>query len=182
MVSLKKWQWLIASIVFVIIYSCNYYGDIATKRVIHSVVYSSDDLVMMRKAVVNLLSNEDQQLPVSADVSISQLQLFETIDRFNDGFLLVYDEPFVLNALYDGMIVFTGHTKYNGKTVSVVYDTGDTVTFGFVDDFYVLPYTTVTKGAVVATKKSGELYIQIERNGEVLNMEETIRWLKEQPF
>ncbi|MER1988189.1 MAG: hypothetical protein ABS884_00655, partial [Solibacillus isronensis] len=92
---MKKWQWLIASIVFVVIYSCNYYGDIATKRVIHSIVYSSDDLVMMRKAVVNMLSNDDQQLPVSADVSISQLQLFETIDRFNDGYLLVYEEPFV---------------------------------------------------------------------------------------
>lgn len=182
MVSLKKWQWLIASIVFVIIYSCNYYGDLATKRVIHSIVYSSDDLVMMRKAVVSILSNDEQQLPVSADRSINQLQLFQTIDRFNDGFLLAYDEPFVLHALYDGMIVFTGHTKYNGKTISIVYDTGATVTFGFVDDFYVLPYTTVTQGMIVATKKSGELYIQIERDGQILNMEQTIRWLKEQPM
>lgn len=179
MVSLKKWQWLIASILFVVIYSFNYYGDLSTKRVIHSIVYSSDDLVMMRKAVVTMLSNDEHQLPVSAHLSISQLQLFQTIERFNDGFLLAYDEPFVLNALYDGLIVFTGHTKYNGKTVSIVYDTGDTVTFGFVDDFYVLPYTTVTKGMIVATKKSGELYIQIERDGQVLNMEQTIHWLKE---
>lgn len=179
MVSLKKWKWLIASIVFVIIYGCNYYGDISTKRVIHSIVYSSDDLVMMRKAVVNILSKDETQIPVSADISINQLQLFQTIDRFNDGFLLAYDEPFVLNALFDGLIVFTGHTKYNGKAISIVYDTGDTVTFGFVDDFYVLPYTTVSKGMVVATKKAGKLYVQIERNGQVLNMEETISWLKE---
>ena len=53
------------------------------------------------------------------------------------------------------------------------------MTFGFVDEFFVLPYTTVSKGTILATKKSGELYVQIEKQGVILNMEQTIRWLKE---
>ncbi|HEY4624098.1 MAG TPA: hypothetical protein VIH12_09565, partial [Solibacillus sp.] len=74
---------------------------------------------------------------------------------------------------------FTGHTQYNGKSISVIYDNGMTMTFGFVDEFYVLPYTTVGQGTVIATKKGGELYIQIEKDGVIWNMEQTTKWLKD---
>ena len=179
MVSLKKWQWLIAIALFLSVASVNYFGDLSMKRTIHKIVYSSDDLVYMRKMVVALTKDKDERLAVTAHSSIEQLQLFETIERYNEGFLLTYKEPFVLNALYDGLIVFTGHTKYNGKSMSIVYDNGVTMTYGFVDDFYVLPYTTVSKGTILATKKGGELYLQIEKQGVLLNMEQTIEWLKE---
>lgn len=178
MVSLKKWQWLIATALFLFIASANYFGDMAVKRTINKVVYSSNDLAFMRQMIVAVTQDQNKQVPVSVHSSIEQLQLFETIERFNDGFLLTYQQPFVLNALYDGLIVFTGHTKYNGKSMSIIYDVGETVTFGFVDEFYVLPYTTVTKGTVLATKKQGELYIQIEKDGQLLNLQQTIEWLK----
>ncbi|MER1959147.1 MAG: hypothetical protein ABS942_17320 [Solibacillus sp.] len=176
---MKKWQWLIAIALFLSVASTNYFGDLTIKRTINKIVYSSDDLAYMRKMVVAFTKDKDEQLAVSAHTSIEQLQLFETIERFNEGVLLTYKEPFVLNALYDGLIVFTGHTRYNGKSMSVVYDNGVTVTVGFVDEFFVLPYTTVSKGTILATKKNGELYLQIEKEGVILNMEQTIKWLKE---
>lgn len=179
MVSLKKWQWLIAIALFLGIAGANYFGDLTVKRTINKIVYSSDDLLYMRKLVVAITQPEDQQITVTAHNSVEQLQMFETIERFNEGFLLTYKEPFVLNALYNGLIIFTGHTQYNGKSISVIYDNGMTMTFGFVDEFYVLPYTTVSKGTVIATKKSGELYIQIEKDGVIWNMEQTTKWLKD---
>lgn len=180
MVSLKKWQWLIASVLFVIVYSFYSYGDLSAKRIVNKVVYSSEDLLFMRTLLLNIRLNNDEQVAVSAHSSIEHLQTFETIERYNNGYLLSYEQPFVLNALYNGLVVFTGHTKYNGKSMSVLYDTGVTVTFGYVDEFYVLPYTTVTKGTILATKKTGKLYIQIEQDGNILNMEQTTKWLKDQ--
>ena len=35
------------------------------------------------------------------------------------------------------------YRKKTGKTLSILYDTGETATYGFVDDFHQLPYTTV---------------------------------------
>ena len=106
--------------------------------------------------------------------------MYQSIERYNKGFLLAYDQPILLNALYDGLIVFTGHTKYNGKTISILYENGLTVTFGYVDQFEVLPYTSVSKGTLLATKEKGKLYIQIEQDGSIFNMEQTARWIKEQ--
>jgi hypothetical protein len=180
MVGLKKWQWLIASVLFVTIYLCEMYGNIPTKRLINQVVYSSEDLVLIRAVLMDITFQEDKKIPVSVDPSIEQLLMYKTIERYNKGFLLAYDQPILLNALYDGLIVFTGHTKYNGKTMSILYENGLTVTFGFVDEFEVLPYTPVSMGTLLATKEKGKLYIQIEKDGMIFNMKQTTEWIKEQ--
>ena len=180
MVGLKKWQWLIASVLFVTIYLCETYGDLQTKRLINQVVYSSEDLVFIRAVLMDITFQDDEKISVSVDPSIEQLLLYQSIERYNKGFLLAYDQPILLNALYDGLIVFTGHTKYNGKTISILYENGLTVTFGYVDQFEVLPYTSVSKGTLLATKEKGKLYIQIEQDGSIFNMEQTARWIKEQ--
>ena len=180
MVGLKKWQWLIASVLFVTIYLCEMYGNLPTKRMIHQIVYSSEDLVLIRSVLMDITFQEDDKIPVSVDPSIEQLLMYQTIERYNKGFLLTYEQPLLLNALYDGLIVFTGHTKYNGKTISILYENGLTVTFGFVDQFEVLPYTPVSKGTLLASKEKGKLYIQIEQDGAIFNMEQTTRWIKEQ--
>ena len=61
-------------------------------------------------------------MTVSADSSISELLTFVSLDRYNDGFLFTFEEAMPIIAIYDGLVVFTGHTKYNGKTISVLYD------------------------------------------------------------
>lgn len=179
MVGLKKWQWLIASVLLLTIFLFDTFGNLTVKRNINKVVYSSEDLVFMRALIMDIGFQKDQSIPVSAHPSVEQLLTYNSIERYNKGFLLSYEQPIILNALYDGLVVFTEHTQYNGKTVSVLYENGLTVTFGYVDQFALLPYTAVSKGAMIATKESGKLYIQIERNGEIFNLEQTTEWLKE---
>lgn len=180
MVGLKKWKWLIACVLFVTIYICDTYGDLTMKRNINKVIYSSEDLLFMREVLMDISFKKDKQITVSADPSIEQMLMYKTIDRYNEGFLLSYEQPIVLNALYDGLVVFTGHTKYNGKTISILYENGLSVTFGYVDQFAVLPYTSVSKGTQIATKDKGKLYIQIEQDGVIFNLQQTTQWLKEQ--
>ncbi|MEK4426394.1 hypothetical protein [Solibacillus sp. FSL K6-1523] len=179
---MKKWQWIIASVLFFTILGFNTFGDITVKRTIKRVVYSSEDLIFMRAVLSDIAFPENKQVTVNAtpDESIEQLLAYAMIERYNDGFLLSYEEPLLLKALYDGLIVFTGHTKYNGKTISIIYEDGTTVTMGYVDQLSVLPYMPVSKGEVIAVKEKGKLYIQIEKDGEVYNIEQTTKWLKEQ--
>lgn len=179
MVSLKKWQWLIASVLLLTIFLCNTYGNLVVKRSVNKIVYSSEDLLFMRSVIMDIGFRNEQQVPVSADPSIEQLLTYQSIERYNEGFLLSYEQPIVLTALYDGLIVFTGHTRYNGKTISILYGNGITVTFGYVDQFDVLPYSAVSKGTLIATKEAGKLYIQIEENGVFLDIKQTTQWLKE---
>ena len=169
MVSLKKWQWLIASVLLLTIFLCNTYGNLVVKRSVNKIVYSSEDLLFMRSVIMDIGFRNEQQVPVSADPSIEQLLTYQSIERYNEGFLLSYEQPIVLTALYDGLIVFTGHTRYNGKTISILYGNGITVTFGYV----------VSKGTLIATKEAGKLYIQIEENGVFLDIKQTTQWLKE---
>lgn len=180
MVGLKKWQWLIASLLFITVYLCDTYGNLSMKRAINQFVYSSEDLVLIRSVLMDITFQEDKKIPVTVDPSIEQLLMYQTIEHYNKGFLLAYEQPILLNALYDGLIVFTGHTKYNGKTISILYENGLTVTFGYVDQFEVLPYTPVSKGVPIATKEKGKLYIQIEQDGALFDMKQTTDWLKEQ--
>ena len=49
----------------------------------------------------------------------------------------------------------------------------------FIDDFYHLPYSSVALGEMIAKKEAGELFIQIEKSGRTLNLEETIEWIKQ---
>ncbi|HEY4624111.1 MAG TPA: hypothetical protein VIH12_09630, partial [Solibacillus sp.] len=84
---MKKWQWLIAIALFLGIAGANHFGDLTIKRAINKIVYSSDDLLYMRKLVIAFTQPKDQQITVTAHNSVEQLQMFETIERFNEGFL-----------------------------------------------------------------------------------------------
>lgn len=180
MVNLKKWQWVVASLLFLLIVISDKFGDISVKRTVNQIVYSSEDLIVMRSVLSDFVFRDDKKISVSADTSIEQLLTYATIERYNKGVLLSFEQGIVLNALYEGLVVFTGHTKYNGKTLSILYENGLTVTLGYVDQFYVLPYTAVAKGTLLASKGKGKLYLQIEDNGNYFNLEQTTKWLKEQ--
>ena len=93
--------------------------------------------------------------------------------------MLAYEESLSITATKSGVIVYTGHTARTGKVISISYDDGYTVTYGFIDDFYHLPYSSVALGEMIAKKEAGELFIQIEKSGRILNLEETIEWIKQ---
>ena len=91
-----------------------------------------------------------------------------------------YDTAVPIQSLYNGLVVFTGHMKNAGQTVSILYEEGTTVTYGYVDQIAVLPYIHLQNGQLIAMKKPGKLYIQIEQQGKLFSAEEILQWLKEQ--
>ena len=65
----------------------------------------------------------------------------------------------------NGLVIFTGYTRQTGKTVTVLYDDGDEVTYGFVGTFAKLPYTSVKKGDTLALMDEEAIYIMVKRDG-----------------
>ena len=174
---MKAWQWLTSLILCVVIYFGLNSSNESVRQVLTRVVYSTEHMTMMRNTVSELFT-EDELVEVTL-TNNQQLVTFEAIKRYDDGFMLAYEEPLSIIANKSGVIVYTGHTTRTGKVISISYDDGYTVTYGFVDDFYHLPYSSVALGEVVAKKDEGGLFILIEKGGRTLNLEETIEWIKQ---
>lgn len=174
----KKWQWLVALIICAIVYLGQNSSNEAVQQTISRVVYSSEDISFMRSTIKELFL-EESKIEVAAPVYGTEMLKFVTISRYDEGYLLEFEEGQTLRALNNGIIVYTGHTATTGKVLSVLYDNSCTVTYGYLDHFTNLPYSTISKGDALATKEAGSLYIQIECDGKILNLEETIEWLKQ---
>ena len=97
------------------------------------------------------LLEQDELISVSAPVSSPPLIEYKSIQPLEDGAILSIDKSQDLYASEDGLIIYTGHRKKTGKTLSILYDTGETATYGFVDEFHQLPYTTVNAGDIFAS-------------------------------
>ena len=174
---MKAWQWLTSLILCVVIYIGLNSSNESVRQMLARMVYSTEHMTMIRNTVSGLFSQEE--LVEVASTANADLVKFVAIKRYDKGFLLAYEAPITITALQSGVIVYTGHTVRTGKVLSVAYDDGYSVTFGFVDDFYHLPYSTVAAGEVIGVKETGELFIQIEKDGRVLSLEETVEWLKQ---
>lgn len=129
------------------------------------------------KQVVAWITRSDELISVSAPVSNPPLIEYKSIQPLEDGAVLSIDKSQDLYASEDGLIVFTGYRKKTGKTLSILYDTGETATYGFVDEFSQLPYTTVNAGDIFGTIENEILYVQVEKEGEMLETDELIEWL-----
>ena len=49
--------------------------------------------------------------------------------------------------------------------MTVMYDDGDEVTYGFIGTFSKLPYTSVKKGDTLAVMDEGAIYLMVKRDG-----------------
>ena len=73
--------------------------------------------------------------------------------------------PIPIEAQGNGLVIFTGFTRQTGKTITVLYDDGDEVTYGFVGSFFKLPYTSVKKGDTLALMDEGAIFFIVKRDG-----------------
>ncbi len=176
---MKKWQWAVAFLICLIVWSTTLAPSTKTAKLIERIVYSEDDLTFMRNTLRNVFVSKERQIEVTAYPGSEELLSFVAIQPYGKGYSLTFEQAIRIFALQNGIVVFTGHTKQTGKTISIYYDDDTTVTFGYVDHFSLLPYTAVNIGEVLATKQAGELYIEIEQRGVTLNLEQTLTWLKE---
>ena len=177
----KRWKWIAAILLCAIVLFGNRLqeqGQIAVD--VERIVYSSEDLTFMRNLLRDVFGDEDEtKITVSTEAINQELLSFVAIKPYDNGYLLTYEESIPILAIQNGLVVYTGHTKNTGETISVYYEDDTTVTYGNVDLFSLLPYTSIERGSTIANKESGDLYIKIERDGKVLNLEETLQWMKE---
>lgn len=178
----KKWKWVVAFLLCVIVIISNRLQDQGQINIdVKKIVYSSEDLTIMRNLLREVFGNESDSptITVSSETLNQELLNFVAIKPYHEGYLLTFEQAVPLLAIESGLVVYTGHSKDTGKTISIYYEDNTTVTYGNVDSFSLLPYTSIEKGSTIANKEPGDLYIQIEKDGEVLNLEETLQWMKE---
>ncbi len=177
----KKWKWIAAIVlcgVVILGTRLQERGQLAVD--VKKAVYSSEDLTVMRNMLREVFGQEeDKKITVSTENINQELLSFVSIKPYDNGYLLTFEKPIPILAIENGLVVYTGHTKNTGKTISVFYEDNITVTYGNVDSFSLLPYTSVERGGTLANKEPGELYLKIEEDGKVLNLEKTLEWMKE---
>lgn len=173
-------RWLLACIVTVVVLVIVRLE--ASERLssnVRTIVSSSEDIVLLQRFVKRVIEREENTIAVSSAMHSQKLLAFVSAEKFGDGYLLTYHQPPIIQALQDGYIVFTGHTKKTGKTMTIHY--GDmVVTYGMLDAFNKLPYTAVKYGELLALKgNDSPLYLRMEKGGQVLHLDEILPLLKE---
>ncbi|MET3574652.1 peptidoglycan DD-metalloendopeptidase family protein [Bhargavaea ullalensis] len=152
------------------------------KTQITHLVRSGEELVVMKKWVMSFVEDgrPERAIPVSADGEEPPIARFSTLQPFREGVLLSYNASVPVTAKGDGLVIYTGHTRQTGKTVTVLYDDGDTVTYGFVGKFLTLPYTAVGNGQAIAELETGAMFLGVEQDGQMLDAEGVKEWLAQQ--
>jgi len=132
---------------------------------------TGQDFVAIKKWAASLIDTEKGgMIQVSGDVkAVDPFAAYESMQPYKSGVILSYAEPLPIAARGDGLIVFTGFTRQSGKTLTVQYDNGDEVTYGFVGSFAKLPYTTVAQGDTLGMMEEGAMYLKVKRDGLVLD-------------
>lgn len=175
----KKWKWmvtilLVAGIMLVIRLEDQGVLDTPVRKL----VTTSEDLTYLSELGQSWLNKEDEAILVSSDVGQAELLAFANAQVFKEGFLLQYDIGLPIYAGQNGLVVFTGHTKYTGKTMTISYDDGTTVSYGMLDSLAQLPYTTVQANDLIGMKEAGQLYLSIEKDKTHYNLEQIVQWLE----
>jgi len=141
------------------------------------------DLQLVREFVLAQFPsyNQPELIPVSAtpkkDPLIPTMATYESMQPYDEGVLVSYTTDVQVVAHEDGIILFTGHTRNTGKTMTVLYDSGDTVTYGFVENFSNLPYTAVAANDLLAEVKPGSMFVKVEHEGENLEPSAITEWM-----
>lgn len=134
-------------------------------------VTSGKDFMVMKKWVVSFFNDtQDDKIVVTAELNPEEpFSAYESMQPYKDGVIVSYTVPMAIEARGSGLIIFTGFTRRSGKTVTVLYDDGDEVTYGYVGEFSKLPYTTVKKGDTLALMDEGAIYLMVKRDGKKLD-------------
>ncbi len=150
---------------------------------IRTVFTQGKDLQLVREFVLAQFPSmaKPDLIPVSApptqDPMTPTMATYESLQPYEQGVLVSYRTPIQVLAREDGIILFTGHTRHTGKTMTILYDSGDTVTYGFVENFSNLPYTAVAANDLLAEVKPGSMFVKVERGGENLEPSAIKEWM-----
>lgn len=130
-------------------------------------VTSGKDFLAMKKWVATMIKDpEADKIAVMADPQQEDpFSAYESMQPYKDGVIVSYTQSLPIDAQENGLVIFTGFTRESGKTITVLYDSGDEVTYGYVGTFTKLPYTVVKKGDTLALMDEGAIYLKVKRDG-----------------
>lgn len=170
-----KWKtkWIAAIVLTIgVIGVAKLEGAGVIKQPITQYVTSGKDLVAMKKWVASLMNDpEDDRVPVTAEPrTVEPFSVYESMQPYKNGVIVSYSNPLPIEAHGPGLVVFTGFTRESGKTITVLYDDGDEVTYGFVGKVSKLPYTAVKKGDTLALMDEEAIYLMVKRDGVNLDV------------
>lgn len=148
------------------------------KTPVRQLVTTSADMTFLSELGQSLLKKQEEKIVVSSDIGQSELLSFTNAEVFEEGYLMQYDVGLPVYTGQDGLVVFTGHTKYTGKTMTISYADETTVSYGMLDSLAQLPYTSVKANDLIGMKETGQLYLSIEKNNRHYTLEEIVQWLK----
>ncbi|MGG0667495.1 M23 family metallopeptidase [Lederbergia citrisecunda] len=170
-----KWKtkWFIAIIVAIGVFSFAKLEETGViNKPVTQYITTGKDFIVMKKWVSSIIGEQEDTITVSADpVEEIPFAAYESMQPYKDGVIASYAHSMPITAQGDGLIVFTGFTRQSGKTITVLYDDGDEVTYGFVGSISKLPYSTVKKGDTLALMNEEAIYLKVKREGVVLEAE-----------
>ena len=162
-----KWRtkWVFAIILTIgVIGVAKLEGSGVIDKPVTQYVTTGEDFLAMKKWVSSMMKDpENETIQVSHQGGM--LPAYESMQPFKDGVLVSYANPIPIQAQNNGLVVFTGITRNTGKTLTILYDDGDEVTYGFVGTFSKLPYTAVKKGDTLALMGEEAIYIMVKQDG-----------------
>ena len=166
---LSKTKWILALVLVFLFFMLDKYekNDVLSTDYATTLLAPQKPSEVYRK-IMEWVNPTEDVVSVSAPMTTPPLIEYKSIQPFDKGAILSIHEAQELYASENGLIIFTGYTKKTGKTLSILYDTGETATFGFVEEFRQLPYTTINAGDIFASVDNELLYVQVEEDGELL--------------
>lgn len=171
-----KVKWMLAGLLLI---SVLFISSLEKRHVISTSVgeifSSGEDFIVMRKWIASFVQEERQTIPVQYDGP--SINAYESIQPFQDGVMISYPSAIQVQAEKNGLVIFTGITRQTGKTVTVLYDDGDEVTYGFVGTFSKMPYTSVKAGDALAILDDQTLFFKVKRDGQYIESSELASYL-----
>lgn len=131
-------------------------------------VTTGQDFLVMKKWVASYLDQPEDEL-IAVNYAERTLGKYESIQPYKKGAIVSYSQPIAVEAEQSGLVIFTGITRQTGKTVTVLYDDGDEVTYGFIGTFTKLPYTSVKRGDTIALMNEEAMFLMVKRDGAHLD-------------
>lgn len=134
------------------------------ERPLTQYVTTGKDFLVMKKWVASYLDDPKDAL-VTVNYEDRVMNKYESIQPYKNGAIISYVQPIAIEAEQDGLVIFTGIKREIGKTMTVLYDDGDEVTYGFVGSFSKLPYTSIKRGETLALLDEETLFLMVKRDG-----------------
>lgn len=162
-----KWKtkWLLAIIVVVGVIGVAKLEEVGIiHKPVTQYVTTGKDFMVMKKWVASMIGEPENEM-IAVNYEEDPIATYESMQPFKEGVLVSYTQRVPVEAQGNGLVIFTGITRQTGKTLTVLYDDGDEVTYGFVGSFSKLPYTSVRKGDTLALMDESAIFLMVKRDG-----------------